>query len=168
MYGIWESAACFFTYFVVFAENGFLPLTVIGLRSNWENMAYTNLPDNYGQEWSYAQRKNLEYTVYSVYFMTIVVCQVANLIVCKTRRTSILCQGMSNRPLILALFIEVFLTVFLMYTPGLQIAFKFYPIMWHWWLCGAPFMVCMLLFAEGRKLAAHFMPGGLIERDLLF
>jgi len=146
----------------------FLAAHCYWIALNWENMAYTNLPDNYGQEWSYAQRKNLEYTVYSVYFMTIVVCQVANLIVCKTRRTSILCQGMSNRPLILALFIEVFLTVFLMYTPGLQIAFKFYPIMWHWWLCGAPFMVCMLLFAEGRKLAAHFMPGGLIERDLLF
>ena len=46
-----ETFGCFFTYFVVMGENGFLPLTLIGIRATWDNSAINNLEDSYGQEW---------------------------------------------------------------------------------------------------------------------
>jgi sodium/potassium-transporting ATPase subunit alpha len=163
-----ETFGCFFTYFVVMGENGFLPLTLIGIRATWDNSAINNLEDSYGQEWSYAQRKCLEFTVYSAYFLSIVVGQISNLIVCKTRRTSVLYQGMINHQLTCALLAETGLTVFLMYTPGLQVAFKFYPVMWHWWLAPVPFMIAMMFYSEVRKLIAMKNPGGFVAENLLF
>ena len=38
------------SYFVVMGENGFLPYTLIGLRSNWED-PNAIVTDSYGQDW---------------------------------------------------------------------------------------------------------------------
>lgn len=51
--GMMQAAAGFFTYFVVLAENGFMPLSLIGLRIDWDNKDYNDLEDNYGQQWVY-------------------------------------------------------------------------------------------------------------------
>jgi len=49
--GIVESSAGIFTYFVIYAQYGFFPLYVIGLRANWDDSNQNNLLDSYGQEW---------------------------------------------------------------------------------------------------------------------
>ncbi len=43
---------------------------------------------------TYAQRKVLEYTCHTAFFVSIVVVQWADLCICKTRRNSIVHQGM--------------------------------------------------------------------------
>ena len=43
---------------------------------------------------SYAQRKVLEYTCHTAFFIAIVIVQWTDLIICKTRRNSIIHQGM--------------------------------------------------------------------------
>jgi sodium/potassium-transporting ATPase subunit alpha len=43
---------------------------------------------------TYAQRKKLEYTCHTAFFVAIVVVQWADLIICKTRRLSLFQQGM--------------------------------------------------------------------------
>lgn len=48
-----QAAAGFFTYFVVLAENGFMPLSLIGLRIDWDNRDYNDVVDDYGQQWVY-------------------------------------------------------------------------------------------------------------------
>jgi sodium/potassium-transporting ATPase subunit alpha len=48
---MFEAAGAFFTYFVVLAQNGFLPLRVLGIRAEWDSMAINDLEDSYGQEW---------------------------------------------------------------------------------------------------------------------
>lgn len=48
--GMIQAAAGFFSYFVIMGENGFLPLTLFGLRNDWDDrMAIVE--DSYGQEW---------------------------------------------------------------------------------------------------------------------
>jgi len=168
MMGMIELCGAYFTYFVVMGEHGFRAPKLVGIRIEWDSPACTDLRDSYGQEWTFAQRKTIEYTAYSGYFLSVVICQVANIIVCKTRRTSILTQGMLNKHLIIALCIEVGLTVFLEYTPGLQGPFKFYPVMWRWWICPIPFMLAMMMFSEGRKLASHFKVGPFVDQEMLF
>ncbi len=48
--GIMQALAGFFCYFVIMGENGFLPHTLFGLRSDWDNPGVF-VTDSYGQEW---------------------------------------------------------------------------------------------------------------------
>lgn len=41
----------FFAYFVILAENGFLPTTLLGIRLDWDDRSKNDLEDSYGQEW---------------------------------------------------------------------------------------------------------------------
>lgn len=49
--GMIQAAAGFFVYFVIMAENGFLPLKLFGIRKHWDSKAINDLTDSYGQEW---------------------------------------------------------------------------------------------------------------------
>lgn len=46
-----QATAGFFVYFVIMAENGFLPGYLFGLRRPWDNREINDLQDSYGQEW---------------------------------------------------------------------------------------------------------------------
>lgn len=41
----------FFAYFVIMAENGFLPAHLVGIRLNWDDRSNNDLEDSYGQQW---------------------------------------------------------------------------------------------------------------------
>lgn len=41
----------FFTYFVILAENGFLPIHLLGLRVDWDDRWVNDVEDSYGQQW---------------------------------------------------------------------------------------------------------------------
>ena len=51
IFGFHQAAGGFFTYFVIMAENGFLPSRLIGIREEWEDKANNSVMDSYGQEW---------------------------------------------------------------------------------------------------------------------
>merc|ERR1712209_306267 len=92
--GMIQASAGFFVYFVILCENGFWPSTLLGLRRSWDSSAVNDLEDSYGQEWTYADRKILEYTCHTAFFVSIVIVQWADLIICKTRKNSVFQQGM--------------------------------------------------------------------------
>ena len=46
-----QACGGFFTYFVIMAENGFLPDHLFGIRRAWDDRSVTDLTDSYGQEW---------------------------------------------------------------------------------------------------------------------
>ncbi len=48
--GIIQALAGFFIYFVIMGENGFLPWTLLGLRSAWDDTS-VHVTDSFGQEW---------------------------------------------------------------------------------------------------------------------
>merc|ERR1711936_293719 len=94
--GMIQASAGFFVYFVIMAENGFLPGILFGIRKEWDSQAINDLEDSYGQEWTYRDRKVLEYTCHTAFLVSIVVVQWADLIICKTRMNSVFQQGMKN------------------------------------------------------------------------
>jgi len=49
--GMIQALGGFFTYFVIMAENGFLPQTLLGIRLDWDSRAVNDLEDTYGQQW---------------------------------------------------------------------------------------------------------------------
>lgn len=176
--GMIQAAAGFFVYFVIMAENGFLPLHLFGIRKQWDSKAINDLRDSYGQEWvnskklsnnespelfqisvvicffyqifkyrfqklkfriifthiliifsqTYRDRKTLEFTCHTAFFVSIVIVQWADLIVCKTRRNSIIHQGMRNWALNFGLIFETALAAFLSYTPGMDKGLRMFPL----------------------------------------
>ncbi|MEQ2161417.1 Sodium/potassium-transporting ATPase subunit alpha-1 [Goodea atripinnis] len=126
--GMIQALAGFFTYFVILAENGFLPSTLVGIRVSWDNKYINDLEDSYGQQWTYEQRKIVEFTCHTAFFVSIVIVQWADLIICKTRRNSVFQQGMKNKILIFGLFEETALAAFLSYCPGMDVALRMYPL----------------------------------------
>lgn len=49
--GMIQALAGFYVYFVIMAENGFLPPILFGIREHWDSKAINDLEDYYGQEW---------------------------------------------------------------------------------------------------------------------
>merc|ERR1712131_156726 len=94
--GMIQALAGFVCYCVIMMQNGFLPGDLLGLRVWWDDKNNQNLEDSYGQEWSYSQRKIVEFTCHTMFFTAIVIVQWADVLICKTRRLSIFQQGMKN------------------------------------------------------------------------
>jgi len=167
--GMIQASAGFFVYFVIMAENGFLPKDLFGMRRDWDSRAVNDLEDSYGQEWTYADRKILEYTCHTAFFVSIVVVQWADLIICKTRKLSVFQQGMSNWVMNFGLFFETALACVLSYTPGMDKGLRMYPLKFWWWLPALPFSLLIFCYDETRKtLLRKLEPGNWVERETYY
>ncbi|KAK6485594.1 sodium/potassium-transporting ATPase subunit alpha-1-like [Huso huso] len=166
--GMFQALGGFFTYFVVLAENGFLPMRLLGIRTDWDDKSLNDLEDSYGQQWTYEQRKIVEFTCHTAFFVSVVVVQWADLIICKTRRNSVFQQGMKNKILIFGLFEETALAAFLSYCPGMDVALRMYPLKPGWWFCAFPYALLIFVYDEIRKLIIRRSPGGWVERETYY
>jgi len=166
--GMIQASAGFFVYFVIMAENGFWPSRLLGIRKWWDSKGINDLEDSHGQEWTYAQRKVLEYTCHTAFFMSIVIVQWADLMICKTRRNSIIHQGMMNNHLTFGLFFETSLAAFMAYCPGLDKGLRMYPLRWTWWVAPMPFSLAIFIYDEGRKYILRKNPGGWVEEETYY
>lgn len=166
--GVIQASAGFFTYSIIMVENGFWLSDLVGIRQIWESKAINDYTDSYGQEWTYRERKKLEFTCQTAFFITIVVVQWSELVACKTRTNSIIHQGMSNHVMNFALVFETVLAAFLSYFPGMDVALNMYPIKACWWIPPLPFAVVIMIYDEGRRYFIRKYPGGWVEEETYF
>ncbi|XP_031245840.1 sodium/potassium-transporting ATPase subunit alpha-4 isoform X2 [Mastomys coucha] len=166
--GMIQALAGFFTYFVILAENGFKPLDLLGIRLHWDDAYLNDLEDSYGQQWTYEQRKVVEFTCQTAFFISIVIVQWADLIICKTRRNSLFTQGMKNKVLIFGLLEETLLAAFLSYVPGMDVSLRMYPLKINWWFCALPYSALIFVYDEFRKLIIRRRPGGWLEMETYY
>merc|ERR1712172_8024 len=166
--GMIQASAGFFVYFVIMAENGFFPKRLLGLRRAWDSPAVNDVEDSYGQEWTYSDRKILEYTCHTAFFVSIVIVQWADLIICKTRKNSVFQQGMKNWFMNFGLVFETVLAAFLSYTPGMDKGLRMYPLKFNWWLPALPFSLLIFVYDESRKFLLRRNPGGWIEHETYY
>ncbi|KAL3112911.1 hypothetical protein niasHT_015617 [Heterodera trifolii] len=165
--GFIQGMAGFFAYFWVMADNGWMPMRLFFLRKEWDSVGVNNLEDSYGQEWTYDQRKVLEATCQTAFFIAIVVTQWADLLVVKTRRNSLVQQGMDNWPLNFALLIETAIAVFLAYTPGVSHGLNMHGLKFAWWFPALPFALYLFNYDEMRRFWIRHWPNGWAKRELL-
>jgi len=166
--GMIQASAGFFVYFVIMAENGFFPKRLLGLRRAWDSPAVNDVEDSYGQEWTYSDRKILEYTCHTAFFVSIVIVQWADLIICKTRKLSVFQQGMKNWFMNFGLVFETCLAIFLSYCPGMDKGLRMYPLYFNWWLPALPFSLLIFCYDESRKFLLRRNPGGWIEKETYY
>ncbi|CDW54807.1 Na+:K+ ATPase alpha subunit protein [Trichuris trichiura] len=169
MIGMMQASAGFFTYFVIMGDNGFMPERLLGLRDEWDSRAVNDLTDSYGQQWTYASRKVLEYTCHTAFFVSIVIVQWADLIISKTRRNSLIQQGMGNWTLNFGIVFETVLAFFLAYCPGLDKGLRMYSLKLWWWFPALPFSILIFIFDESRRaVLRRSKPGSFVERETYY
>ena len=117
---------------------------------------------------TYKNRKTLEYTCHTAFFVSIVIVQWADLIICKTRRNSIVHQGMTNHALNFGLVFETLLAAFLCYCPGLDKGLRMYPLKWNWWIPAMPFSLLIFVYDEIRLFVLRRNPGGWVEQETYY
>ena len=61
-----------------------------GIRNEWNSLAINDLADSYYQEWTYEDRKLLEYTCQAGFLFSVVVVQWACAVQARSRRLSVL------------------------------------------------------------------------------
>ncbi|KAL3311737.1 Sodium/potassium-transporting ATPase subunit alpha-1 [Cichlidogyrus casuarinus] len=167
--GMIQAAAGFFSYLLIMLEHGFYPGKLINLRTEWDDRRINDLEDSYGQEWTFKARKQLEFTCQTAFFTSIVVVQWSDLLISKTRRNSILYQGLRNQRLNLALYFETILAFLLCYCPGVQTALRMMPLRFWWWFLPLPFSLVILIYDELRKLLLRKLgPGSWVERETYY
>ncbi|XP_063363093.1 sodium/potassium-transporting ATPase subunit alpha-like isoform X1 [Cydia amplana] len=149
--GLVEVAAGMFAYFVVMAEHGFFPDVLFGIRSDWDNEAVSDLRDSVGQEWTYEARMTVQRASQAAYFVAVVITQMMNGVICKTRYNSIAHVGMKNKVLNMGLVVELLVACLVCYCPGVNDFFKAYPIRLRWWFLALPFALFMFVFDEFRR-----------------
>ncbi|XP_071872642.1 sodium/potassium-transporting ATPase subunit alpha [Bombus fervidus] len=166
--GMTQSLAAFYTFFLILMLNGFLPDRLLGLRLDWENKSINDLQDSYGQTWTYDTRMDLLNEARTGYFLTIVITQLIDLIMCKTRVNSILQQGMDNWFLNFAFIFEIILTGILLYVPGTEKIFKTMPLSSYWYWPCLPLGAFLWIYDELRRLCIRKIPGGIIEQETYY
>lgn len=166
--GMIQASAGFFVYFVIMAENGFRPSTLIGIRKDWDDIDNHAVVDSYDQQWSYMDRKILEYTCHSAFFVSIVIVQWADVIICKTRKLSVFQQGMNNWVLNTGIIFETLLAAFMCYTPGMAAALRVYPLRIWWWFPALPFSLLIWVYDELRRAIIRRYPDGWVAKETYY
>jgi len=85
------------------------------------------------------------------YFISIIVVQWADLLICKTRWLSLRTQGLSNTVMNFGLFFETLLGAYLCYVPAFNTALGTRNIRFTHWLPGIPWSMLIFTYDETRK-----------------
>lgn len=84
-------------------------------------------------------------------FVSIVIVQWADLLICKTRSLSLHQQGMSNIVMLYGLLTETLLCLVLCYVPGVEFALGTQPLLAIHWFPSFPFSMFIFFYDECRK-----------------
>jgi len=87
----------------------------------------------------------------TAYFISIIIVQWADLMICKTRTRSLFEQAMTNGFMNYALFFETMLGAFLVYLPIANIVMGTAPLRFVWWVSAIPFSIMIYIYDELRK-----------------
>merc|ERR1711881_294360 len=101
----------------------------------------------------------------TAYFISIIVVQWADLMICKTRFNSLFMQGMSNMFMNWSLIFETVLGAVLCYVSIANIMFSTKMITFLMWTPAIPFMFLIFLYDETRKLIIRKNRYGWLERN---
>ncbi|CAB3253744.1 unnamed protein product [Arctia plantaginis] len=148
--GLIQFFAGLYAYFVVFAQDGFFPSSLMFIRKEWE--AHKSLvKDTLGREWAFKDRKRVERKAQTAYFVAVCWTQISDVIICKTRRISLMKKGMRNQVLNLSILIDLIAAAIVTYVPLCHEVFSTEPLSWHDFISAWPFMFLMICGDELRR-----------------
>ncbi|MES1920529.1 hypothetical protein MHBO_002192 [Bonamia ostreae] len=191
--GIFQMLAGMFTYFVVYLFAGFELKQVINLDRN-DQFLNCDVADKYltcstakdfsGNYCIYSANplatRLAKYTVFNMdcnqreivsdtanasYVLSIIIVQVADVMISKTRRNSVFLQGMGNLIMNIGIAIEFLAISFLIYTPKVNRALSFNNVSVLFWVPPLPFFMGIFGLDEMRKLLIRKDFNGWVKRN---
>jgi len=137
----------------------------LGKKADYAQEKCSGIPEN---DWLVVdltrhERKEALHAAQTAYFISIIVVQWADLLICKTRYLSIFTHGMKNKFMNKAILFETILGAGLSYLP-----FAWYigtrPLRFVYWCAAIPFNFVIFFYDELRKTMIRRNPGGWLER----
>ncbi|XP_013189215.1 sodium/potassium-transporting ATPase subunit alpha-like [Amyelois transitella] len=165
--GLIQFFGSMFAYFIVMAEDGFFPSDLFFIRKSWENKTET-ISDTLGRPWFYEERKKLEKKAQTAYFVAICWTQISDVIICKTRRVSLLKKGMKNHILNISIIIDLIAAVLVTYVPLCNEVFGTEVLEWHNFFLALPFMFLMIMGDELRRYLIRNNISKWIEKETYY
>jgi len=113
-------------------------------------------------------RKGLEHSCQAGFLISIFMVQWINVLITRSKSTSLFKRGFGNVVLNFALLFETLLALILIYIPGLNNGLQLemlHPLMF---LCPMPFVLFMLLYDEVRKAIIRKHPDGWMNTETTF
>ena len=159
--GMIQALAGFFSFFVVMDWGGYTPSDLVGLGAEFSP---TDGAWNEPSRREGMSKEELLKHAQTAFFVSIVIVQWADLMICKTRKLSLFQQGMRNWILNFGLFSETALAAILLYVPAFN-GLGTRPILFTHWLCGLPFSLLIFTYDEIRKAIIRRYPGGWLDRN---
>merc|ERR1712156_149264 len=101
----------------------------------------------------------------TAYFISIIVVQWADLMICKTRSRSLFEQGMTNVFMNWSILFETVLGAFLCYIPFANTVTQTQAISFVWWTSAVPFSLAIYTYDELRKGIIRKNRGGWLEHN---
>lgn len=99
------------------------------------------------------------------FFVTIVVVQWADLLICKTRILSIRQQGLKNKVMNFGLMFETILAAYLCYIKGINYGLGTRNLRLTHWFPGMPFSMLIFLYDETRKFLIRSTSSSTIDKE---
>ena len=99
------------------------------------------------------------------YFCGTVLCQIANILINKTKKESLFSHGFGNWHMNAAILFTLCHMVFLINVPGLNVGLNMYPLKGPWYCAGIPFAIYIFFYAEFRKLCCRHYPKSWYDRE---
>jgi len=99
------------------------------------------------------ERRDIQYTGYSIFLVAIVIVQYADLVISKTRRLSIFQHGMrQNKFMLFSLLAETAFCIIFVYGLGnIHESIPMRPVPWYGWVVPIPFALAIFIYDEVRK-----------------
>lgn len=151
--GILETIAGFACFMFVFNSFGLDPKSVWNHRDDISNIVAFN---HDGKAFGVDLLNSITAKAQTSYFIGMVMCQIANLIVCKTRVLSIFQHGFRNRYVNFAIPISSLLMVAIVYIPPMNRFIGTSPPPPLTWVVPLPFMAFIIIHTEIIKLVKRW------------
>jgi sodium/potassium-transporting ATPase subunit alpha len=164
--GVVQAIASFTGFFVVFNRVGHFSISTLFADkqgNEWSDNTDTEdlqhfadtgdcvFENDKGECVYYDERRDILSQAQTAYLVAIVIAQMANVVICKTRINSIIYHGFNNMVLNLGVMQEAALIVLLVYAPFLNLAFGTSPVDGMDWVTPIPFFVFLIAYDEIRK-----------------
>jgi sodium/potassium-transporting ATPase subunit alpha len=107
-------------------------------------------------------------TAQTVYFASVVVARVGDLLICKTRTETIFKQGMRNRVLNFGAVFMLVIVALISYVPGFKDVWGTRPMNILYWFVGVPYFIVIVVYDETRKLMIRNKPRGWVYRNTYY
>ena len=147
--GVIQALGAFYAAVVIMAAEGIDPQQLMGLEPKFSDKSVYMVIN--GEIWSYDRRSEVLGKAQVGYFIGIVLTQIADGLICKTRKLSLWNQSWKNWWMLVGFVIALGVAALITYVDPIGSIFGAEPIPAQYWFISMPFCFLIIVYDEIRK-----------------